>query len=125
MGGQIVDAAIVAAPRRRMTDAGKEIVKGIEVWKRGASRLIGRPIPGNRPRKPAQKDRDARWTLKQGRRKTRPDGTAMGAIATPVFGCKSNIDADRRHGFVRTWIVTDAARHDGRVAACIGQAGHT
>ncbi len=39
----------------------------------------------------------------------------MGAIATPVFGCKSHIDADRRHGFVRTWIVTDAARHDGRV----------
>ncbi len=40
----------------------------------------------------------------------------MGAIATTVFGCKSHIDADRRHGFVRTWIVTDAARHDGRVA---------
>ncbi len=39
----------------------------------------------------------------------------MGAIATPVFGCKSHINADRRHGFVRTWIVTDAARHDGRV----------
>ncbi len=46
----------------------------------------------------------------------RPDGTAMGAIATPVFGYKSHINADRRHGFVRTWIVTDAARHDGRVA---------
>ncbi len=39
----------------------------------------------------------------------------MGAIATPVFGCKSHINANRRHGFVRTWIVTDAARHDGRV----------
>ena len=125
MGGQIVDAAIVAVPRRRMTDAGKEIVKGIEVWKRGASRLIGRPIPGNRPRKPAQKDRDARWTLKQGRRKTRPDGTAMDAIATTVFGCKSNIDADRRHGFVRTWIVTDAARHDGRVAGGLPDQANT
>ncbi len=66
-----------------MTDAGKEIVKGIEVWKRGA-RLIGRPIP----RKPAQKDRDARWTLKQGRRKTRPDGTAMGALLAVVAGSR-------------------------------------
>ncbi len=26
------------------------------------------------------------------------------------------LNADRRHGFVRTWIVTDAARHDRRVA---------
>ncbi len=71
MGGQIVDAAIVAAPRRRMmTNAGKEIVKGGGIppdWQAN-------------PRKPAQKDRDARWTLKRGRRKTRPDGTAMVAI---------------------------------------------
>ncbi len=97
---QIVDATIVAAPRQRMTDAGKEIVKGGGIppdWQAN-------------PRKPAQKDRDARWTLKRGRRKTRPDGSAMGAIATPVFGGKSHINADRRHGFVRTWIVTDAAR---------------
>ncbi len=99
MGGQLVDATIVAAPRRRMTDAGKEIVKGGGIppdWQAN-------------PRKPAQKDRDARWTLKPGRRKTRPDGPAMGAIATPVFGCKSHIDADRRHGFVRRG---DGGQHD-------------
>ncbi len=112
MGGQIVDATIVAAPRQRMTDAGKEIVKGIEVWKRGASRLIGRPIPGNRRKRIAT--RVGRSSEGAGRRAR--TGTAMGAIATPVFGCKSHINADRRHGFVRTWIVTDAARHDGRVA---------
>ncbi len=115
MGGQIVDATIVAAPRQRMTDAGKEIVKGGGIppdWQAN-------------PRKPAQKDRDARWTLKPGRRKTRPDGTATGAIATPVFGCKSHIDADRHHGFVRTWIVTDAARHDGRVAGGLVEKANT
>ncbi len=77
------------------------------------------------PRKPAQKDRDARWTLKPGRKKTRPDSTAMGAIATPVFGGKSHIDAARRHGFVRTWIVTDAARHDGRVAGGLPDQANT
>ncbi len=76
MGGQIVDATIVAAPRRRMTDAGKEIVKGGGIppdWQAN-------------PRKPAQKDRDARWTLKPGRRKTRPDATASsghGSSPTP------------------------------------------
>ncbi len=49
MGGQIVDATIVAAPRRRMTDAGKEIVKGGGIppdWQAN-------------PWKPVQKDRHA------------------------------------------------------------------
>ncbi len=113
--GRADHATIVAAPRQRMTDAGKEIVKGGGIppdWQAN-------------PRKPAQKDRDARWTLKPGRRKTRPDGMAMGAIATPVFGCKSHINANRRHGFVRTWIVTDAARHDGHVAGGLPDQANT
>lgn len=104
MGGQIVDASIVAPPRQRMTDEEKAIVK------RGG-------IPPDwqaKPRKLAQKDRDARWTLKRGRKKKRPDGSAMMEIATPVFGYKSHIGTDRRHGFVRKWSVTDAARYDGR-----------
>lgn len=58
--------------------------------------------------------RDARWTLKRGRRERRPDGTMMAEIATPVFGYKNPIGIDRRHGFIRTWSTTDAARHDGR-----------
>lgn len=104
MGGQIVDASIIAAPRQRMTDTEKEIVKGGDIppdWKA-------------KPRKLAQKDRDARWTLKRGRRKKRPDGTAMMEITTPVFGYKNHINTDRRHGFIRKWSVTDAARYDGR-----------
>lgn len=104
MGGQIVDASIVAAPRQRMTDAERDTVKGggiPEEWK-------------TKPAKLAQKDRDARWTLKRGRRKRRPDGSMMEAIATPVFGYKSHINIDQRHGLIRKWSVTDAARHDGR-----------
>jgi len=107
MGGQIIDASIVAAPRQRMTEAEREIIKGggiPEDWQA-------------KPRKLAQKDRDARWTLKRGRKKRRPDGSAMTAIATPVFGYKSHIGTDRRHGFIRRWSVTDAARHDGRELA--------
>ena len=35
-------------------------------------------------------------------------------IATPVYGYKSHVGTDRRHRLIRTWSVTDAARHDGR-----------
>ena len=31
----------------------------------------------------------------------------------PSFGYKNHIGIDRRHGLIRTWITTDAARHDG------------
>jgi len=107
MGGQVVDAFIVVAPRQRMTDEERTIVKGGGIpgeWK-------------DKPAKLAQKDRDARWTLKRGRKKRRPDGSAMMEIATPVFGYKSHINVDQRHGFIRKWTVTDAARYDGRELA--------
>jgi IS5 family transposase len=38
----------------------------------------------------------------------------MMEIATPVYGYKSHVGVDRRHRFIRTWSVTDAARYDGR-----------
>jgi len=104
MGGQIVDASIIAAPRQRMTDEEKEIVKGGGIP----------PDWSANPRKLAQKDRDGRWTLKRGRKKKRPDGSPMMEISTPIFGYKSHINTDRRHGFVRRWSVTDASRYDGR-----------
>ena len=31
----------------------------------------------------------------------------------PAFGYKTHIGIDRRHGLIRTWTATDAARHDG------------
>jgi len=57
---------------------------------------------------------EARWTLK--RLKARPDADGRKAgpeIAIPVFGYKSHIGIDRRFGLIRTWLVTDAAAHDG------------
>lgn len=104
MGGQIVDASIIAAPRQRMTHQERAIVKGggiPEAWTA-------------KPAKLAQKDRDARWTLKRGRRKKGQDGKLMAEIATPMFGYKSHIGIDQRHGFIRTWSASDAARYDGR-----------
>ena len=41
----------------------------------------------------------------------------MAEIATPIFGYKSYINIDRRHGLIRKWSVTDAAQHDGRELA--------
>jgi IS5 family transposase len=54
MGGQIVDATIVAAPKQRNTNEEKKVIKEGHVpdaWK-------------DKPAKLAQKDRDARWTVK-------------------------------------------------------------
>jgi len=104
MGGQIVDASIISAPRQRMTDEERAVVRegGIpQAWAAKPARL-------------AQKDRDARWTLKRGRRKKGPDGKFMAEIATPLFGYKSHIGIDQRHGFIRTWSASHAARYDGR-----------
>jgi hypothetical protein len=61
MGGQIVDATLVSAPKQRNTDSEKAAIKAgksaSEIWP-------------DKPAKAAQKDTQARWTVKTGRRKT-------------------------------------------------------
>lgn len=107
MSGQIIDASLVPAPKQRNTDAEKEAIKAgktaNEIWP-------------NEPNKAAQKDTDARWTLKIGGKiRYRPDGTPLPQIALPVFGYKSHIAIDRRFGFIREGAVTSAAHADGRM----------
>lgn len=89
MGGQIVDATIVTAPRQRNSrDENDALKAGV--------------IPEAWVRKPAlnrQKDKDARWTKKHGR---------------SYFGYKNHVTVDRRHKFVRRFVVTDAAVHDSQ-----------
>ncbi len=89
MGGQIVDASIVAAPRQRNSRAENAQIKA------------GETPPGftDNPAKHRQKDTDARWTKKHGR---------------SYFGCKNHVSIDRRHKLVRRYTVTDAARHDSQ-----------
>jgi len=107
MGGQIVDATLVSAPRQRNNDGEKQAIK------QGKS---ARDIWPSNPAKAAQKDVDARWTVKFTRAKTREDGTKHATdIAIPTFGYKNHIAVDRRFGFVRSFAVTDAAKHDGKV----------
>lgn len=103
MAGQLVDATIVAAPKQRMTDGEKAAVKRGETpeeWR-------------DKPAKAAQKDRDARWTVKFSKAKPAPDGAKRVDIAVPSFGYKSHIAIDREHGLIRGWSVTPASAYDG------------
>jgi IS5 family transposase len=79
MGGQIIDATIVAASKQRNTEAEKrEIRQGRipEEWKA-------------KPAKLRQKDRDARWTVKFTKAKPAEDGTKRVDIAIPAFGTRT------------------------------------
>ena len=104
MSGQIVDASLVAAPRQRNTEEEKAAIKA---GKRAAE------IWSDKPAKAAQKDTDARWTVKTRKGKVEPDGSVKRDLAIPAFGYKSHIGIDRRHGFIRRQKVTDAAAQDG------------
>ena len=104
MSGQIVDASLVAAPRQRNTKGEKDAIKAgksaDEIW-------------SDQPAKAAQKDTDARWSMKISKGKPDVDGKALPDIAIPAFGYKSHISIDVRHGFIRRQLVTDAAAYDG------------
>jgi IS5 family transposase len=103
MGGQIIDATIVAAPKQRNTEVEKKDIKEGRIpddWKANPTKL-------------RQKDRDARWTVKFTKAKPAEDGAKRIDIAIPAFGYKNHIGIDRAHGLIRTWRATHAARHDG------------
>ena len=107
MSGQIVDASLVPAPKQRNTDGERDAIKAgksaDEIWP-------------EEPAKAAQKDTDARWTLKIGGKvRYGKDGTPLPMIAIPVFGYKSHISIDRRYGFIRAAAVTSASHPDGRM----------
>jgi len=101
MGGQIVDATIIQAPRQRMKKDEKEQIKAGEIpqeWK-------------EKPQKLRQKDRDARWMVKYS--KARSDKEVN--LGIPLFGYKNHISIDKRFGFIRGQEVTDASVYDGHM----------
>jgi transposase, IS5 family len=88
-GGQIVDATIVAVPRQRNTREENEAIKRgqpPEHWE-------------TTPAKNRQKDKDARWTKKQGK---------------SFYGYKNHVNADAKHKLIRRYDVSDAAVHDSQ-----------
>lgn len=100
MGGQMIDATIVAAPKQRNSREESEAVKAgktPEGWEK-------------HPAKNRQKDKDARWTKKHGR---------------SHYGYKNHLNADRRHKLVRRYAVTDAAVHDSQKLDDVLDAGNT
>ncbi len=104
MGGQIVDATVVEARRPRLTKDEKQTLRDGSTpagWSKARTRQI---------------DRDGRWTIKRGRKAKPPEGAprqATAEIAVPMFGYKNHLGVDRAHEFIRRFVVTDAARHDG------------
>jgi IS5 family transposase len=104
MSGQIVDATIVAAPKQRNTIEEKKAIKEGRIpegWK-------------DKPDKLAQKDRDARWTVKYSKAKPRDDGSLPPVdLAIPAFGYKNHVSIDRGFGLIGKWTASDAAAHDG------------
>ena len=51
--------------------------------------------------------------MKWSKAKPADDGSPRIDLAVPAFGYKNHVGIDRRHGLIRTWTATDAARHDG------------
>ena len=103
MGGQIVDASIVQAPRQRMTREEKAQIKKGEIptdWQA-------------KPHKLAQKDRDARWIVKYTKAKNETKGAVN--LAIPFFGYKNHLSTDRWFGFIRKSEVTSANVFDGHI----------
>lgn len=104
MGGQIVDASLIAAPKQRNTEAEKKELKEGRIPQEWAAN----------PAKLRHKDRDARWTVKFSKAKERPDGTKPPVdIAIPTFGYQNHISIDRRFGLIRKWQASDAAAYEG------------
>jgi hypothetical protein len=103
MGGQIVDATILAAPRQRNTEAERTAIKAGQIPGGWAEKLAKR----------RQKDRDARWTVKFSKAKPREDGAPQVDLAVQAYGYKNHASIHRRHGLIRGWTGTHAAAHDG------------
>ena len=104
MGGQIVDATLVCAPKQHNTEEEKKAIREGRVpenWKA-------------QPAKVAHKDRDARWTVKFSKAKERADGSKPPVdIAIPTFGYQNHVAIDREYGLIRRWEATDAAAYEG------------
>ena len=104
MGGQIIDATLIAAPKQRNTEEEKTAIKEGRIpedWKA-------------KPAKLRQKDRDARWTVKFSKAKERADGSKPAVdIAIPTFGYQNHVSIERQYGLIRRWDATDAAAYEG------------
>jgi len=107
MGGQIIDATVVPAPKQRNTEEEKAAIKAGRIPERWKDRRA----------KVRHKDRDARWSVKYIKAKVKEgaDPTAFKPVdlAIPMFGYKNHIGIDRALGLIRTCDASAANAHDG------------
>jgi IS5 family transposase len=93
-GGQIIDATLIPVPiQRNSREENQQIKQGEvpEAWR-------------EQPHKLCQKDRDARWTKKNGR---------------SHFGYKNHINIDAEYGFIRRYQITAASVHDSQALGAV------
>ena len=86
--GQIIDASIVPAPQQRNSREENTQIKQGEIpqdWEEAKRR---------------QKDTDAQWTKRNGKR---------------YYGYKNHVNVDVKYKLIRTYAVTDASVHDSKV----------
>jgi len=116
MSGWIVNATVVAASRQRNTDDEKRAIEEGRIpdeWR-------------DKPKKLAQKDRDARGTSKRAKAREAKDGEkAKVEIAMPVFGYKNPVSIGRAHGLIKRFSVTGSAAHDGARLADVSDKRNT
>lgn len=104
MYGRILDATLVAAPKKRNTNAEKANLRTGRIpkaWKAKSAKLF-------------HKGRQARWSLKFTKTKRQEDGSMPTAdLAIPFFGDKFHVSIDQRFRLIRQWKAINAAASDG------------
>ena len=96
--GQMIDASFVEVPRQRNSREENGLIQ------RGENPAGWEQMPA----KAHQKDTDARWTRKHGRR---------------YFGYKNHVKVDSRSKLITSYTVTDAAVHDSQALESLVEPG--
>ena len=92
--GKIIDASFIEVPIQRNSKEKNDIIKagkGEELWI-------------DKPNKKAQKDIDARWTMKN---------------KVSYYGYKNHTKVDQKSKIITGFMVTDASVHDSQVIDCL------
>jgi IS5 family transposase len=113
MGGQIIDATIVPAPRQRNSREDNAAVKAGKTpvqWKK-------------KPAKNRQKDKDARWTKKHG--KSHFGYSEHTSLSGGQARRTAHVCIDRRHKLVRRYDVSSASVHDSQKLEDVLDPGNT
>jgi IS5 family transposase len=112
MGGQIVGASLISAPRQRNTRAEKEAIEAgktaRQIWPEHPHKAAQCP-QGDTKRLGHRRALDGKGHQAQGSDK------GLFCVSTGDPGVRVQKPSLDRFGFIRTFCVTDAARHEGRL----------